>query len=151
MSLTAPLYIFLSVVCRVSWEKVIICHHPFVFTPPHHPSCLPIYLPFLSPFPFTFFRITGETLSNQLQACFTLLVGLIIGFTASWKITLVVIATFPVNVKTYMHAYLECDIFQDMKRSYPFLFPLSLHNPLFFALDHFLSVRLYLRVDSKCL
>jgi ATP-binding cassette subfamily B (MDR/TAP) protein 1 len=41
---------------------------------------------------------TGETFSNQLQALFTLAAGLIIGFTASWKITLVVIATFPINI-----------------------------------------------------
>jgi ATP-binding cassette subfamily B (MDR/TAP) protein 1 len=41
---------------------------------------------------------TGETFSNQLQAVFTLAVGLIIGFTASWKITLVVMATFPINI-----------------------------------------------------
>jgi ATP-binding cassette, subfamily B (MDR/TAP), member 1 len=41
---------------------------------------------------------SGETLSNQLQAIFTLMVGLIIGFTASWQITLVVIATFPLNI-----------------------------------------------------
>ena len=46
----------------------------------------------------TVHKATGETFSNQLQACFTLLVGLIIGFTASWKITLVVLATFPINI-----------------------------------------------------
>ena len=41
----------------------------------------------------------GETFSNQLQAVFTLAIGLIIGFSASWKISLVVIATFPINVR----------------------------------------------------
>lgn len=41
---------------------------------------------------------TGETFSNQLQAMFTLTVGLIIGFTASWQISLVVLATFPLNI-----------------------------------------------------
>jgi ABC-type multidrug transport system fused ATPase/permease subunit len=46
----------------------------------------------------TVHKATGETFSNQLQACFTLLVGLVIGFTASWKITLVVLATFPINI-----------------------------------------------------
>jgi ATP-binding cassette subfamily B (MDR/TAP) protein 1 len=46
----------------------------------------------------TVHEATGETFSNQLQAIFTLMVGLIIGFTASWKITLVVIATFPINI-----------------------------------------------------
>jgi ATP-binding cassette subfamily B (MDR/TAP) protein 1 len=35
---------------------------------------------------------TGESLSNQFQAFFTLLSGMIIAFTASWKIALVVIA-----------------------------------------------------------
>jgi hypothetical protein len=37
----------------------------------------------------------SESLSNQFQAFFTLLSGMIIAFTASWKIALVVIATFP--------------------------------------------------------
>lgn len=46
----------------------------------------------------TVHEATGETLSNQLQALFTLSVGLIIGFTASWKISLVVMATFPINI-----------------------------------------------------
>jgi len=41
---------------------------------------------------------TGETFANQLQALFTLLAGLLIGFTASWKITMVVLATFPLNI-----------------------------------------------------
>lgn len=46
----------------------------------------------------TVHEATGETLSNQMQAVFTLAVGLIIGFTASWKISLVVMATFPINI-----------------------------------------------------
>ena len=46
----------------------------------------------------TVHEATGETLSNQLQALFTLAVGLVIGFTASWKVSLVVIATFPINI-----------------------------------------------------
>ena len=49
------------------------------------------------------YEIVGETLSNQLQACFTLLIALVIGFTSSWKITLVVIATFPINVRACIH------------------------------------------------
>jgi ATP-binding cassette, subfamily B (MDR/TAP), member 1 len=40
----------------------------------------------------------GEALAKQLQATFTLLVGCIIGFTASWRIALVVIACFPANI-----------------------------------------------------
>ena len=40
----------------------------------------------------------GEALAKQLQAVFTLLVGCVIGFTASWRIALVVIACFPVNI-----------------------------------------------------
>jgi len=40
----------------------------------------------------------GESLARQLQAFFTLAVGLILGFRASWKIALVVIAAFPINI-----------------------------------------------------
>ena len=40
----------------------------------------------------------GESLARQLQAFFTLAVGLILGFRASWKISLVVIAAFPINI-----------------------------------------------------
>jgi ABC-type multidrug transport system fused ATPase/permease subunit len=40
----------------------------------------------------------GESLAKQLQAFFTLVVAVIFGFRASWKISLVVIATFPVNI-----------------------------------------------------
>jgi ATP-binding cassette subfamily B (MDR/TAP) protein 1 len=40
----------------------------------------------------------GESLARQLQAFFTLAVGLILGFRASWKVALVVIAAFPINI-----------------------------------------------------
>ena len=40
----------------------------------------------------------GETLARQLQALFTLAIGLGIGLSASYKIALVVIATFPINI-----------------------------------------------------
>ena len=43
-------------------------------------------------------KATGEALAKQLQAAFTLIIGLGIGLSASWKIALVVIATFPVNI-----------------------------------------------------
>ena len=43
-------------------------------------------------------KATGEALAKQLQAAFTLIIGLGIGLSASWKITLVVLATFPVNI-----------------------------------------------------
>ena len=43
-------------------------------------------------------KATGESLAKQLQAVFTLSIGLLIGLTASWKISLVVLATFPVNI-----------------------------------------------------
>jgi ATP-binding cassette subfamily B (MDR/TAP) protein 1 len=41
---------------------------------------------------------TGEALANQFKAFFTLLTGVIIAFISSWKIALVVIATFPITV-----------------------------------------------------
>jgi ATP-binding cassette, subfamily B (MDR/TAP), member 1 len=40
----------------------------------------------------------GEALAKQLQAFFTLAVGCIIGFSASWRIAGVVIACFPANI-----------------------------------------------------
>ena len=43
-------------------------------------------------------KATGEALAKQIQAIFTLLIGLGIGLSASWKIALVVLATFPVNI-----------------------------------------------------
>lgn len=44
------------------------------------------------------YRATGEALAKQLQAICTFVVALVIGFTASWKIALVVLSTFPVTV-----------------------------------------------------
>ena len=43
-------------------------------------------------------KASGEAIAKQLQAFFTLLIGLIIGYMASWKIASVVIATFPLNI-----------------------------------------------------
>jgi len=43
-------------------------------------------------------KATGEALVKQIQAFFTLAIGVIIGFTASWKMSLVVIAAFPLNI-----------------------------------------------------
>jgi len=40
----------------------------------------------------------GEGLAKQLQAITTLSIGLLLGFLASWRIALVVLATFPVNI-----------------------------------------------------
>jgi ABC-type multidrug transport system fused ATPase/permease subunit len=40
----------------------------------------------------------GESLAKQAMAISTLIVGVVLGFTASWKISLVVIATFPLNI-----------------------------------------------------
>ena len=41
---------------------------------------------------------TGETFAAQLQATCTLFIGLFIGFSATWKVSLVVLACFPVSV-----------------------------------------------------
>ena len=41
---------------------------------------------------------TGESFANQLQALCTLIVGLSIGFSATWKVSLVVLACFPISV-----------------------------------------------------
>jgi ABC-type multidrug transport system fused ATPase/permease subunit len=35
---------------------------------------------------------------KQLHAFFTLIIGIIVAFTASWQISLVVLATFPANI-----------------------------------------------------
>jgi len=43
-------------------------------------------------------KATGEVVAKQIQAIFTLLIGIGLGFSASWKISLVVLATFPVNI-----------------------------------------------------
>jgi ATP-binding cassette subfamily B (MDR/TAP) protein 1 len=49
----------------------------------------------------------GENLAFQMQALSTFAVAMILGFTTSWKITLVVIASLPVTILSYavkMHA-----------------------------------------------
>jgi ATP-binding cassette subfamily B (MDR/TAP) protein 1 len=43
-------------------------------------------------------KCTGEVLAKQLQASFTLIIGLALGLEASWKIALVVLATFPLSI-----------------------------------------------------
>ena len=43
-------------------------------------------------------KTSGASTARQFQAFFTLAVGLIIAFTATWKVTLVVLATFPVSI-----------------------------------------------------
>ena len=43
-------------------------------------------------------KASGESVAKQIQALFTLAVGVGLGFSASWKIALVVLATFPLNV-----------------------------------------------------
>jgi ATP-binding cassette subfamily B (MDR/TAP) protein 1 len=40
----------------------------------------------------------GDNLARQLQAFFCLMVALVLGFTASWKVSLVVIAAFPLSI-----------------------------------------------------
>jgi ABC-type multidrug transport system fused ATPase/permease subunit len=42
--------------------------------------------------------LVGETVARQLQAIFTLAIGLAVSLSASWKISLVLIATFPVTI-----------------------------------------------------
>jgi ABC-type multidrug transport system fused ATPase/permease subunit len=46
----------------------------------------------------TLLTTIGETLARQLQAGFTLVIGLAVGLSASWRIGLVVLATLPVNL-----------------------------------------------------
>lgn len=43
-------------------------------------------------------KASSEAVAKQFQAFFTLAVGIILGFMASWKIAFVVLATFPLNV-----------------------------------------------------
>lgn len=43
-------------------------------------------------------KASSEAVAKQFQAFFTLAVGIILGFRASWKIAFVVLATFPLNV-----------------------------------------------------
>ena len=87
-------------------EKNLVSFHSlsllnsFLLSPSFHLASF-----FLSSLIPSFHVDVGETFSNQLQAVFTLAIGLIIGFTASWKISLVVIATFPINVCTYWECY----------------------------------------------
>ena len=40
----------------------------------------------------------GNSVARQMQVAFTLGISLVIGFTASWQIALVVIATLPLNI-----------------------------------------------------
>lgn len=42
-------------------------------------------------------KLSGDMLGRQCQAGFTLAVGMILSFTASWQIALVTLATFPLN------------------------------------------------------
>lgn len=43
-------------------------------------------------------KSSSEAIAKQFQAFFTLAIGIILGFKASWKIAFVVLATFPLNV-----------------------------------------------------
>jgi len=43
-------------------------------------------------------KAAGESVARQIQAAFTLLLGLALGLNASWKVALVVLAVFPVNI-----------------------------------------------------
>ena len=43
-------------------------------------------------------KASGENVAIMLQSLATLLLGLAIAFWASWKIALVVLATFPINI-----------------------------------------------------
>jgi ATP-binding cassette, subfamily B (MDR/TAP), member 1 len=43
-------------------------------------------------------KASSEAVAKQFQAFFTLAVGILLGFQASWKIAFVVLATFPLNV-----------------------------------------------------
>ena len=43
-------------------------------------------------------KATGEAVAKQLQALFTLAVGIGLSVAASWKIALVTLATFPVMI-----------------------------------------------------
>ena len=43
-------------------------------------------------------KATGEALAKQVQAFCTVTVGMALGFAATWKVSLVVLATFPINV-----------------------------------------------------
>ena len=43
-------------------------------------------------------KCTGDAVARQLEAAFTLIIGLALGLSASWKIALVVLATFPISI-----------------------------------------------------
>jgi len=43
-------------------------------------------------------KAAGEAVAKQIQAIFTLLIGVGLGFSACWKLALVVVGTFPVNI-----------------------------------------------------
>ena len=43
-------------------------------------------------------KCTGDTMAKQLQALFTLAVGLGLSFAATWKLSLVVLSTFPFTI-----------------------------------------------------
>jgi ABC-type multidrug transport system fused ATPase/permease subunit len=40
----------------------------------------------------------GNSVARQAQVLFTLLISLVLGFTASWQIALVVIGALPLNI-----------------------------------------------------
>ena len=46
----------------------------------------------------TVHKAFGESLAKQAMAVCTLIIGLIFAFIASWKVTLVTLATFPLNI-----------------------------------------------------
>jgi ATP-binding cassette subfamily B (MDR/TAP) protein 1 len=46
----------------------------------------------------TITKAFGEGLAKQLQAAFTLLIGLGLGFSAAWQIAFVVLACFPISI-----------------------------------------------------
>ena len=46
----------------------------------------------------TVHRASGEAIAKQLQAFCTLCIGVGIGFSASWKLSLVVVSTFPITI-----------------------------------------------------
>ena len=48
-------------------------------------------------------KAAGESVARQIQAAFTLLLGLALGLNASWKVALVVLAVFPVNIAARYH------------------------------------------------
>jgi ATP-binding cassette subfamily B (MDR/TAP) protein 1 len=56
----------------------------------------------------TIHKAFGESLAKQLMAVCALIVGVVISLVASWKLSLVVLATFPLNIVAsivYMQAW----------------------------------------------